>query len=168
MQLTLSSDDVRDTTITNSQGQVIHKTNTPWSLPPRTTTTWTIRPNSSLLNMRDDLEIPSKLRFNGNEVWTEYYIPASGFIGRKYTFIGPDGRKYKRTSVSSDSLFIFPAFSLTQRRQLERGDGSNIPVACFHNGSLGIFGEHILDTVVLTFVYVEKLRKDQERSADSF
>ncbi|EGO03791.1 hypothetical protein SERLA73DRAFT_130296, partial [Serpula lacrymans var. lacrymans S7.3] len=48
----------------------------------------------------------------------------------KYTFIGPDGRKYKRTS-------------------LERGDGSNIPVACFHNGSLGIFGEHILDTVVL-------------------
>jgi hypothetical protein len=51
-------------------------------------------------------------------------------------------------------------------------------VARFHRKSLGIFrkarkasleifptGEHIVDAIMVTFIYVEKLRKDRERAA---
>ncbi|EGN95739.1 hypothetical protein SERLA73DRAFT_186926 [Serpula lacrymans var. lacrymans S7.3] len=172
MQLTLSSENVRDTVMTNLQGQVIYKIDTPWSLTARTTTIRKIRPSSSPLSMRDDFEVvaeidwhswtSSKFRFNGNQVRSEDYIPSTGFTRRKRTFIGPDGRKYKWT--------------LGRRTpSLELGD---IPVARFHKRSLGVIGqshppyleiypagEHIVDAIVLTFIYVEKLRKDGQRAA---
>ena len=60
--------------------------------------------------------------------------------------------------------------------QLSRDDKSRTEVARYHRGSLGIVGrkrqpqlevdpgvEHMLDLIVLTFVYVEKIRMDKDR-----
>jgi hypothetical protein len=59
--------------------------------------------------------------------------------------------------------------------QLILNDGSNTPVAQFHRKNLGIVGkaqsahleifpagEGILDTILVTFIYIENLRKVKE------
>ena len=60
--------------------------------------------------------------------------------------------------------------------QLSRDNESRTEVARYHRGSLGIVGpkrkprlevdpgvEYMLDLIVLTFVYVEKIRMDKDR-----
>lgn len=57
-------------------------------------------------------------------------------------------------------------------------DGSKTPVAKMHRRSIGFFGkprkarlenfsgfEHLMDDIVVTFIYVETRRKARERSA---
>lgn len=63
---------------------------------------------------------------------------------------------------------------------MSRDDGSKTEVARYHRGSLGIIGSkkkpcldvdpdvaHMLDLIILTFVYVEKLRMDKEKASRS-
>lgn len=60
--------------------------------------------------------------------------------------------------------------------QLSYDDASQAEVARYHRANLGVIGkrssafleitpegEHMLDLIILTFIYVEKLRKDKER-----
>ena len=61
--------------------------------------------------------------------------------------------------------------------QLSLDDASRAEIARYHRATLGIIGkrrhasleiapqaEHMLDLVILTFIYVEKLRMDKERN----
>ncbi|KAJ3805292.1 hypothetical protein F5876DRAFT_52093, partial [Lentinula aff. lateritia] len=78
-------------------------------------------------------------------------------------FTGPDGKEYKWVLG-----FYTPELILN--------DGSNTPVARFHRrkfilwntppGYLEILpcGVDMIDTILITFIYIEKLRKDKERS----
>ena len=63
---------------------------------------------------------------------------------------------------------------------MSRDDGSKTEVARYHRGTLGIIGPkkksrldvdpdvmHMLDLIILTFVYVEKLRMDIENPAQN-
>ncbi|KAF8061801.1 hypothetical protein FPV67DRAFT_1422867 [Lyophyllum atratum] len=60
--------------------------------------------------------------------------------------------------------------------QLVAKDAGKTPIAQLHRKSLGIFGkarpasleilpagENTVETILITFVYIEKLRKDKER-----
>ncbi|EGN95607.1 hypothetical protein SERLA73DRAFT_162418 [Serpula lacrymans var. lacrymans S7.3] len=83
---------------------------------------------------------------------------------QKYIFAGPDGRPYKwrfRDVIS-----------------LELNDSSKTPIARYHRRSLGILGkrhdpyleifpvgEHMVDVIATTFIYLEKLRRVEERAA---
>lgn len=84
-------------------------------------------------------------------------------LHRKRTFTGPDSLPYRW-----DMGFKFV--------RLSRDDATRQELARFHRRRLGIIGSkrdpsldvdpslmHMLDTVVLTFIYVEKLRMDKER-----
>jgi hypothetical protein len=64
--------------------------------------------------------------------------------------------------------------------QLILNDGTKALVANFHTKSFGIIGdarpacleilpigEDMVDTILVTFIYIEKKRKDKERSARS-
>lgn len=64
--------------------------------------------------------------------------------------------------------------------QLFLNDSSNTPVAVFHRRRLGIFrerrpasleifpeGQRIIDLILVTFIYVEKLRDEREKAAQS-
>jgi hypothetical protein len=64
--------------------------------------------------------------------------------------------------------------------QLFLNDPSMTPVATFHRKHRGIFsdkrpaslevfppGEHMVDLILITFIYMEKLRKDSENSRKS-
>ncbi|KAJ4471132.1 hypothetical protein C8J55DRAFT_435669 [Lentinula edodes] len=82
---------------------------------------------------------------------------------RHRIFTGPDGKEYKWVLG-----FYTPELILN--------DGSNTPVARFHRrkfilwntppGYLEILpsGVDMIDTILITFIYIEKLRKDKERS----
>jgi len=176
MLLTLSSESVRNTTFTNESGQVLYKTSHPFKLGTMgTTTIQKIVPNTDPLDMRDKFDAmgeiewrlfgSSTFRTKGEEMQSNHFIPRHGITGRKRTFTGPDGLPYRW-----DMLFDVVVLS--------RDDGSKSEVARYHRGSFGIIGPrkkpcldvdpdvtHMLDLIVLTFVYVEKLRMDKERAA---
>ncbi|KAG1836859.1 hypothetical protein F4604DRAFT_1660508 [Suillus subluteus] len=176
MQLTLSTEHVRNTIITNEQGQVIYKTETPFQLlGVRTTTIWKVKPNDDQHHMQDRFDVlgeiewhtfaSSKFRCGGTEVETKEFIPKRGLLGRQRVFIGADSRPY-RWDLKSRVVV------------LSRDDASRTEVARFHRVTLGIIGRkretmlevspevaHMMDTIIMTFIYVEKLRKDQEEAS---
>ncbi|KAG2070039.1 hypothetical protein BDR04DRAFT_1077403 [Suillus decipiens] len=178
--LILSTERVRNTIITNEQGQVLYKTDTSFRLlGAHTTIIQKIKPNDDQYHMRDQFEVlgeiewhkftSSKFRTGGTEVETKQFIPKKGLLGRNFgrkrVFIGPDGRPYRW-----DLKFKVVILS--------RDDGSQMEVARFHRATRGIIGKkrkamlevspevaHMMDTVIMTFIYVEKLRRDKEDGA---
>ncbi|KAH7909213.1 hypothetical protein BJ138DRAFT_256065 [Hygrophoropsis aurantiaca] len=177
MRLTLSSEHVRNTIFTNEEGQVVYKTDTPFKLGSRTTTISKITPNIEENDMRDQFAIMAAIewhaiassifRFGGEEFHAKEFIPSSGIRRRSRTFTGPDGRSYK-----------WKLEFLTVVLYLNDGSEPKTEVARYQRRSLGIVGkkhdpyldvfsegEGILDTLILTFIYVEKLRMDKERNA---
>ncbi|KAG2365613.1 hypothetical protein BDR07DRAFT_1398170 [Suillus spraguei] len=175
--LTLSSEHVCDTVITNEQGRVLYKTDTPFKLlGAQTTTIQKIKPNGDHYHMLDQFDVlgeiewhtftSSKFRTGGTEVETKHFIPEKGLLGRKRVFTGPDGRPYRWDLETTVVV-------------LSRDDGSRMEVARFHRATLGVIGKkrkamlevspevaHMMDTVIMTFIYVEKLRRDREDGAN--
>ncbi|KAI6014649.1 hypothetical protein EDC04DRAFT_2578696 [Pisolithus marmoratus] len=195
MHLTLSSERVRSTIMTNEEGQVLYKTSTPFRLGTRTTTLYKAVPNTDSDDMQDHMEAigeiewhlihPSKMRLHGQEMMTNTFIPRHGFRGRKRTFTGPDGLPYRwdmdfkivrvRTCLND---FLYSSALTCPGTQLSRNDATRQELARSHRRRLGIIGPrrdpsldvdpglmNILDTIILTFVYVEKLRRDKEEQA---
>lgn len=173
MHLVLSAESVRNTIMTNENGQVLYKTSTPFSIGTRTTTFYKVVPNSDPDDMQDHLEAigeiewnlmgSSVMRLHGQEMMTDTFIPRHGITGRKRTFMGPDGFSYR---WDMDFRVV----------RLSRNDATRQELARSHRRSLGIIGPrrdpsldvdpslmHMLDIVILTFVYVEKLRMDKEK-----
>ncbi|KAG2365619.1 hypothetical protein BDR07DRAFT_1398215 [Suillus spraguei] len=174
IRLTLSSERVRNTVITNEQGQVLYKTDTPFKLfGADITTIHRIKSNVDSYHMRDQFEVlgeiewhqfgSSKFRTGGTEIETNQFIPRKGLLSGKRVFTGPDGRPY-RWDLTFNVVI------------LSRNDGSRMEVARFHRATLGIIGKkrkamlevspemaHMMDTVIMTFVYVEQLRRDKEK-----
>ncbi|KAI9463841.1 hypothetical protein HD554DRAFT_2040864 [Boletus coccyginus] len=181
MQLILSSGrSVRNTIFTHESGQVLYKTTHPLSSEVAggmgTTTIYKVMPNDDPTDMRDQLGVigeiewhqigSSTFRLNGQEMQSDTFLPSHGILGRKRTFTGPDGSPYRWDMV-------FGPFGTVV--VLSRDDGSRTEVARYHRGSGGIVGpkgkprlvvdpdvEHMLDLIVLTFVYVEKIRMDKD------
>ncbi|OJA09036.1 hypothetical protein AZE42_09692 [Rhizopogon vesiculosus] len=173
IRFTLSSENVRNTVITNERGQIIYKTHTPFRFGTRITTIYKIKPNTGW-SRRDQFDVvgeiewhkltSSRFRFGGTEVVTKEFIPSRGFTGRKRVFTGPDGRSY-RWDLKSKIVVL----SQKNRSQTE--------LARSHRKTLGIIGRkrkvmlevspevaHMIDTVIMTFIYVEKLRMDKEET----
>ncbi|KAK0234910.1 hypothetical protein EDD85DRAFT_61092 [Armillaria nabsnona] len=113
----------------------------------------------------------SVLRFNGTEVKAIEYLKKQGWgwYGRHRVFKGPDGKEYKWILGASVSKLVL-------------NDGSETLIAKFHIRKYGVFnaakarpayleilpeGEHMVDVIFFTFVYIEKIRKEQERAAQS-
>ena len=59
-------------------------------------------------------------------------------------------------------------------------DGSKTPVAKSHRSNAGVVGsrrqarleifpgfDHLIDVILITYIFIEKLRKDQERGVES-
>ena len=100
---------------------------------------------------------------------------------RKRTFTGPDGRRYRWDMhqrvvvVGVNVWFRLGCVISFVVWQLSVDDASRTEIARYHRATLGIIGkrrsacldivpqaEHMLDLIILTFIYVEKLRMDKE------
>lgn len=101
---------------------------------------------------------------------------------RNRIFSGPDGREYKwelrETKPEVRYLYLPCAKSPLNHIQLYLHDGSNRLIAKYHRphggvistavlGSLEIFppGDEVVDLIVTTFIYLEKLRKDRDQAS---
>ncbi|KAM6502722.1 hypothetical protein JOM56_002699 [Amanita muscaria] len=111
---------------------------------------------------------PSVLRFGGEEHKSNQLFTktGSGWYGSSRAFIGPDGIEY-------EWIVWLEVSKLVRRVDSER---DTTPIARFYNRrrrrgvsrkrpvSLEIFpeGMHMIDFIVITFVYIQKLRNDKE------
>ncbi|KAH7909212.1 hypothetical protein BJ138DRAFT_1115166 [Hygrophoropsis aurantiaca] len=182
MRFTLSSEYVCNTILTNEEGQVVYKTKTSAklsSLVPWTTIISKITPNIDENDMRDKFAIMAAIewhslsssifRFGGEEHRAKDFLPNSGILRLARTFTGPDGRSYKWKMENTAAVLY-----------LDDGSKPKTEVAKYHKRGFGIIGKKhdpyldvfsegkgILDTLILTFIYVEKLQMDGEYRLDT-
>ncbi|KAF9009733.1 hypothetical protein BDQ17DRAFT_1406716 [Cyathus striatus] len=107
---------------------------------------------------------PSRIRYRGQEFSVNDFfrkkIDLTG-LGSYRVFTGPDDKEYYWKLGNTAELFL--------------NDDSKTPVAHFHHKHYGIFrkkrpasleifpaGEHMMDLILVTFIYIEKLRVDLE------
>jgi len=176
MILMLSCESVRNTVFMDEHGLPVFKSNTPFRMGVRTTTIaraimqadggGTDGPTEAVMGSIEwNWFGSSKFTIGGTELESNVFLPSQGILGRTRTFTGPDGRQYKWVMYMKDVV-------------LWLDDGSETEIARYHRATLGIIGkrrsafleiapwqaEHMLDYVVLTFIYVEKLRMDRENA----
>jgi len=177
MILTLSCEYVRNTVLMDEHGLPVFESNTPFRVGARKTTiTQAIMQKGGEGGTDGSTEAivgtiewdfqwfdSSKFTIGGTEIESNVFLPSRGILGRTHTFTGPDGCSYKWVMYMTEvALWL--------------DDRSETEVARYHRATLGINGkrksaflevapqaEHILDFVIFTFIYVEKLRMDRER-----
>ncbi|KAK1229415.1 hypothetical protein PQX77_007535 [Marasmius sp. AFHP31] len=110
----------------------------------------------------------SKFRFgDGFEVMAKDFYRKEGWgpYGRHRVFTAKDGREYKWLQHSFHSeLITNDGNKTTLAKSARKGFGL---IGKAHPGYLEIFpsGEHMVDEIFVTFIYVEKLRKNKEDAA---
>ncbi|KIJ92577.1 hypothetical protein K443DRAFT_113354 [Laccaria amethystina LaAM-08-1] len=176
MRFYLSTRKPWNSVYTTEDGQVIYKTTTPWKICERKTSIERIVPNKEVGDMRDEFahlaEVDhgvfssSQIRYGGQDLVTREFFRkgAWSWRGRRKgrMFTGPDGIEYRwKLGVHVPELCL--------------NDSIDTPVARYHRSSLGILspahaaylevfpiGEHMVDLIVVTFVYIERLRQEEE------
>ncbi|KAJ7765710.1 hypothetical protein B0H16DRAFT_1524083 [Mycena metata] len=111
----------------------------------------------------------SVIHFRGRELATREFFRKEGWgwYGRHRVFTARDGREFK---------WILGAYT----SELQLNDSAETPVAIYRPKKLGLFSkprkasleifppfEDILDEIMVTFAYIERLRKTKERTARS-
>ncbi|TFK24651.1 hypothetical protein FA15DRAFT_669378 [Coprinopsis marcescibilis] len=181
MQLVMSSRKPWSASFSTSEGQVLYRSECPWALGTRTATIYKVIPSEVTpvvggISMQDQfskigevkfhLLSSSKITIGTNNYTSSTLFRRSGInllgLGSDRVFTGPDGREYR--------------WVMRQRKsELYLGDGNTL-VAKYHFSHSGLIkearpssleitaqGEHMIDWIIVTFVYIEKLRKDRER-----
>ncbi|KAK0186378.1 hypothetical protein F5146DRAFT_1161148 [Armillaria mellea] len=192
MNLYQTSSGMLNNSYANESGQVIYKVSTPNKFSRRVTTISRILPpehppreDTDLRGARSEevdfqdrfvtlgyidwkVFVSSVLRFNGTEVKATEYLRKQGwgFYGRNRVFTGPDGKEYKWILGASISKLVL-------------NDKSETLIAKYHTRKLGLFspakarpayleitpeGVHMVDDIFFTFIYIEKLRQEEERN----
>ncbi|KAJ7041961.1 hypothetical protein C8F04DRAFT_946387 [Mycena alexandri] len=113
----------------------------------------------------------SVIHFRGRELATREFFRKEGLgcYGRHRVFTARDGREFK---------WILGAY--TSKASLQLNDSAETPVAIYRPKKLGLFSkprkasieifppfEDMLDEIMVTFAYIERLRKTKERTARS-
>jgi len=106
---------------------------------------------------------PSRIVYKGQIIEVDKFMPVGGFMWWYRTFQGPDGRSYTwRTGDITTHLFVNDGKTKTE-------------IARFHQPMLGALsktkarleikpeGMHMVELIVLTWVFVEKRRRDWQR-----
>ncbi|KIM79626.1 hypothetical protein PILCRDRAFT_823163 [Piloderma croceum F 1598] len=185
MELIFSRNDPINTIITTTEGHVLYKIETPGTdivLPGKSTTIKGIAPdvtnNALEIDTQDrirelavidwHLTESSKLRYDGMELDLSEFLPPEGslgLVGRPRVFQAPGGISYKWS------------FGMVDVPVLRTNDESNKIIARFRRQRFGLIGkashasleilpgsgEHIQDLIVITFIYVEMLRRKRQR-----
>ncbi|KAL0947265.1 hypothetical protein HGRIS_013387 [Hohenbuehelia grisea] len=179
MKLYMSKTSAKNATYALENGQVIYRVDTPLKLGNRVTTIERIAPNHTPNDMHDAFNElakiewqvikSSRINMHGTSKSVSEIFRRGGYgaYGRHRIFAGPDGREYRWKLGNWSSKLCL-------------NDGSKAVVAKYHRPALGFntghsrayleifpLGEGIADYILVTFVYIEKLRKDRERASRS-
>ncbi|KAF9463416.1 hypothetical protein BDZ94DRAFT_1258742 [Collybia nuda] len=182
MNLYLSDRSPLNSKFRTEAGQIIYKVDTPIRFTTRVSTITKVIPNDVIplqdtgneVDMRDRFALlaliehkpraSSVIKLGDVETETLKYFRKEGWgpYGRHRAFTGPDGKEYKWLLEKYISKLII-------------NDEVQTLVAQFHRKNLGIIGKaqpawleitdagrSIIDTILVTFIYIEKMRKDKE------
>ncbi|KAG1818737.1 uncharacterized protein BJ212DRAFT_107875 [Suillus subaureus] len=171
MKLTFKPPHVRNTVITNEQGHVLYSTSTSFSFGTRETVVKKHVPNEFNIGRVESSEILAKIEWHtftstvieyaGMNLATSQFIPTKGILGRRRVFRGPDGHLYKWKIGPRECILMLGATEVARHHPLNLGFKK-----AGHEAYLEVFSpvEHMVDLVVLTFIYVEKLRRGSQES----
>ncbi|KAJ7142142.1 hypothetical protein C8R43DRAFT_582603 [Mycena crocata] len=187
MRLVLTTGSPANAIYTDATGAPRYKVNTPFKLSHRTTAisraiegeiprrnSWSDNVDeeqrfASLAHINWRVFESSVIRFRGSELATRDLFRKDGWgcYGRHRIFTALDGREYK---------WILGAYT----SQLKVNDDTETVVARYRPKKLGLFSkprkasleilppfEHLMDEILVTFVYIERVRKQKERAARS-
>jgi len=107
----------------------------------------------------------SRLAYGGFDVSMSDFMPSTGIFALRRVFAAPvEGRSFKW------KLGVY-------KSTLELNDDSKAPVARGHRSNVGILGkpcqarleifpgfEHLVDIILVTYIFVERRRKDRARN----
>ncbi|KAJ8520071.1 hypothetical protein ONZ45_g3076 [Pleurotus djamor] len=172
MQLIQSKSDPRNTTFSSDSGELTYAVETPFHvLENRVSTISKVSSNVEQSQVLAEIEWhrmgSTVVKFKGRSMSVGELFRRVGFAWRHRVFVGPDGKEYIwKLGSRSSKLFLY--------------DTVEMPIARSHKSSLGVFGsshpasleifpegEHMLDMILVTFVYIEKQRRDNERASRS-
>ncbi|KAF8062553.1 hypothetical protein FPV67DRAFT_1586369 [Lyophyllum atratum] len=185
MHLYLSGREAINSEYANDNGQVLYKVETPQALGTRTSTISMVvafdvpqrdgEPDmhnrfAHLAEIEHHVLGSSIMRFGGQEHQTKDFFRKEGLknggfsrYGRNRVWTASDGKEYKWLLRSLKSeLVTNHSEGKTIAKSHRRGLGLIGPVS---EGYLEIQpeGEHIVQEILITFIYVEKYRKEKER-----
>ncbi|KAF8162640.1 hypothetical protein B0H34DRAFT_649917 [Crassisporium funariophilum] len=193
MYLYLSSRTPWNTTYCTEEGQVIYSADTPHKYSESPITIKRILPSvnfdaqtaDSEDTLRDQFshlaeieyhsfrDYNSRIRYAGQDVAVSEFFTKKGWscYGRyavvlNRVFKGPDGKEYTWHLSSSVCKLV-------------TNDALKNPIASYHTKSLGFLskaraasleifpaGEHMIDLILITFIYVERLRRERQRTGE--
>ncbi|KDQ49675.1 hypothetical protein JAAARDRAFT_42689 [Jaapia argillacea MUCL 33604] len=172
-RLTFTNSSPIRTVLKDEQDQPVYKIDTPIRLT-RSTTTITRCPRNYSEQQDEELARihwhvihQTEFVFQGKILKVGNFLQRTGFLRRDWKFTAPDGREYKwNPRLTSMELIL--------------NDGSDTVVASFREGNIGIFspkrsscleiflsGQHMIDIIVVTFVYAEQRRRESRDAASS-
>ncbi|KAG2146829.1 hypothetical protein DEU56DRAFT_157553 [Suillus clintonianus] len=171
MKLIFKPQHVRNTVITNEQGHVLYSTSTSFSFDTRVTVVKKHVPSEFNIGKVESSEILAKIewhtfsstviKYNGMDLVTSQFIPTKGITGRRRVFQGPDGLSYKWKIGPGECVLMLGGTEVARHHPLKFSFKKT-----GHEAYLEVFPpvEHMVDLVVLTFIYVEKLRRGSQES----
>jgi len=189
-RLTVSGDRARHTIVLDELAQIEYLIDTPFKWFSRPTTTISKAPcrqqkdGHSRLDLDSDIiaaiewhALRATVFHIGNRVVSSHdFIPSREHLSRERYFIGPDMTSYVWKLDTG-----VPSLQVEGSLELYRDDDSDTCIASYKRGEVRVFGtrdpgcleispegEHMIDMIVITFVYVEKLRMDMEARARAF
>ncbi|KAF8352172.1 hypothetical protein F5887DRAFT_16376 [Amanita rubescens] len=145
----------------NDHGQLLYKVETPFKLSGLVSTITSASAGrlAHLAEIKFNTISSSVMSYDGKVYETSQFFSKKGWVWHR-TFTGPDGLEYQ--------------WILGYGPELLRRDAARTPVARFHLGcvcrgrppSLEIFpeGMHMVDLILVTFVYIQKIRNDAKRN----
>ncbi|KAF8888285.1 hypothetical protein BD779DRAFT_463718 [Infundibulicybe gibba] len=180
MQLILSESSPLNATYTNETGQAIYKVNTPDKLfksPVATISHIVPSGVQGKTSLRDQLGHlaqvewhslnSSKIRMGGEEIETEGFFRKAGWglTARDRVFTAPDGKEYKwKIGTSSTSLVVNDSTGTRVAKYRSKNYIINRRPASLE---ISPAGEHIMDMILVTFIYMEMIRKNEEKKSSA-
>ncbi|KDQ60511.1 hypothetical protein JAAARDRAFT_125792 [Jaapia argillacea MUCL 33604] len=107
----------------------------------------------------------SEIVYGGKILRVGDYLRKSGVIGQNKKFVAPDGKQYKWVLQMRGQKLITNDFNETLVASFKEANlGIRKPK---HPGCLQIYpsGQHMMDLIVVTFVYLEQKRKNNNGSS---
>ncbi|KAF8888282.1 hypothetical protein BD779DRAFT_1440221 [Infundibulicybe gibba] len=192
MRLTLSEPTPLNATYTNEMGQALYKVDTPDKLfgtPVATISgivpsrvrgrrTRTRTRTSTNRGLHDQFSPfaqvewhtlgSSKIRMGGEEIRTKDFFRKAGWgwIGRHRIFTAPDEKEYKwKMSVNSTSLVTNDSAAVRVAKYRPKNHVVNRRPASLE---ISPAGEHMMDAILVTLIYIEMIRQDDASMPEAF
>ncbi|KAF6752884.1 hypothetical protein DFP72DRAFT_1070067 [Ephemerocybe angulata] len=180
MRFYLTTRDPYDTNYCTEEGQVIYKAVSPYKLINRKASIYKIVP-SDPNDMRDQFEAIAEIEYHdvsstmitwGGERKSSrsmFRKGGIGWLGSDRIFTGPDGKEYCWKLANTKPVLYTNDKTETHVAKFNQAALINLSNKLEGKANLEIYpaGEHMVDLIVVTLCYIEKLRRDRERSAAS-